>query len=474
MTVRTDLAASPRRRPRIRSRADDRRAARRDQWAADLLGAAAIASIVVVFFIWIQNEGLDSLLSLDRALSSLGLITGLLSANLMLVQTVMLARIPWVERAWGHDLLAHRHKLAGYWSFWLMIAHVVLFAIQRVQREPAAALDALAHVFVLDSWMLWATIGTLMIVGVVVTSIVAARRRLRYESWHLLHLYAYLGMAFALPHMIADGTDFHSVGMQVYWWSIYGLTLGAILFYRVFRPVARSLHHRLRVESVALEGQNVVTIVVGGRDLDAFRTRSGQFFIWRFLGSKGWTRGHPYTISAAPTDDRLRVTIQAVGDGSARAMRVRPGDRVIVEGPYGTMTSARRTRPRMLLMAAGVGITPLRALLEDTDYRPGEADLIYRYRDADHLILGQELDLLASERGATVHYSPGNRRADGAWRSTEDPAPDDVAALRALVPDVAERDAYLCGPEAWLKAATRALRAAGVPARRIHTEIFAW
>ena len=458
---------------RVRPAAEAQAQARRDRWAADLLGTCAIASLIFVAFIWVRDQGVASLFYLQTVAGSLGLLTGLLSAALMLVQTVMLARIPWVERAWGHDLLARRHKYAGYWSFWLMIAHVGLFAIQRVQRDPGAAWSALAHVFVLDSWMLWASIGTLMITGMVATSIAYARRRLRYESWHLLHLYSYLGMAFALPHMIADGSDFHSPFMQAYWWGIYGLTLAMIVVFRVAWPLVRSWMHELRVESVTHELPGVVTITVRGRGLEALRTRSGQFFIWRFLGSPGFTRGHPYTISAAPTADRLRVTIQAVGDGSARAQTVKPGARVIVEGPYGTMTDARRTQPKMLLMAAGVGITPIRALIEDTDYRPGEADLVYRYTDDEHLIFRRELDELAARRGVQVHYLPGRRAADGSWQAAGSQL-DDKAALIDLVPDAAERDAFLCGPPPWLHAVKRSLRAAGVPAARIHSEDFAW
>lgn len=174
---------------------------------ADLLGPLGIGTVVAVVFLWLYNQGLASVYSgADRAVGSFGLLTGLLLADLMLLQVFLLARIPWVERAWGHDVLVRRHRLLGLWSFWLMIAHVLLYAIERWGRDGWAAVWA---VFVTDPWMLWATAGTVMIIGVVVASIRWARRRLRYESWHLLHLYAYLGIFFAFPHQLADGADFH-------------------------------------------------------------------------------------------------------------------------------------------------------------------------------------------------------------------------------------------------------------------------
>jgi predicted ferric reductase len=438
---------------------------------ADLFGPLGIGTVVAVVFLWLRDQGLASVISgTDRTVGSLGLLTGLLAADLMLLQVLLLARIPWVERAWGHDVLVRRHRLLGLWSFWLMVGHILLFAVERWGRNGFAAVWA---VFVTGSWMLFATVGTIMIIGVVVTSIRWARRRLRYESWHLLHLYAYLGIAFAFPHQLADGADFHEPLAQAYWWTLYLGSTGAILLFRVGLPLWRSYYHRLRVVEVRTEAPGVVSVVVAGHRLDRLRVRSGQFFTWRFLGGPGWSRGHPYTISAAPRADRLRATIQVVGDGSGRAAALRPGTRVLVEGPYGTMTADRRTRPRMLLMAAGVGITPMRALLEDTRFEPGDATLIYRFGKLEHAIFTRELDAIAADRGVRLHYLPGRRRADDSWRAPGRP-PARPEVLTHLVPDLADHDVYLCGPPAWNASVRTALRGAGATSDQIHSEDFAW
>lgn len=459
--------------PGLRSRSRRWPSALRFAWA-DLLGPIFIASVVVTVCMWLRTGGWQtSIAGLDSALGSIGLLTGLVSADLMIVQVVLLARIPLVERAWGHDLLTHRHRTLGYWSFWLMIVHVVLFAVQRGRRAGPEWLTAQYELFIHNPWYLFATLGTLMLIGVVVTSIRMARRRLRYESWHLLHLYSYLGMGLALPHQLYDGMHFHSRLAQAYWWAIYALALGTILAYRVVLPAWRSWRHRLRVASVAAEAPGVVSVAVEGQRLDRLRIRSGQFFIWRFFDGPGWTRGNPYTISAAPRDDRLRVTIQAAGDGSERAARLTPGTRVFIEGPYGTMTADRRRHERMLVLAAGVGITPLRALLEDTPYAPGEATLVYRYSEEQHAIFKDELRDLAARRGVMLHYLPGARRADGSWLpvGSDD---DDTEALTRLVPDVAARDIFVCGPPAWIASVRKAARRAGARRDQIHTEDFAW
>ncbi|MEU8795689.1 ferredoxin reductase family protein [Streptomyces sp. NPDC048643] len=443
---------------------------------ADPLGSLAILSAVAVVALWTLNQGGPlSLTTPDRALGSLGLLTGLLASDLMILQVVLLARIPWVERSWGHDLLTRRHRWIGFASFWLMIAHVALFAVERAARAPAAMLDALVAVFITDPWMLFATVGTILLIMVVVTSIRAARRRLRYESWHLLHLYSYAGIAATFPHTFTDGADFHETWTRVYWWSLYGFAFAVTLLFRIALPTWRSLYHRLRVESVVTEAPGVVSITARGHRLDRMKTASGQFFIWRFLDGPGWSRGNPYTLSAAPTRDRLRITIKAAGDGSERAARLTPGTRVLIEGPYGTLTARQRTQPRMLLIAAGIGITPMRALLEDTSYAPGEATLIYRYSEDQHAVFTDELRQIAARRGIELIFLPGPRRADTSWQAAG-PAhlDDDAHVLAQLVPDIAHRDIYVCGPPAWITAVRNAARGAGAHRDHIHTEEFAW
>ena len=441
---------------------------------ADLLGPAGIGSVVAVVCLWVRNEGAQSFDDGSRVIGSAGLLTGLLASDLMVLQVVMMARIPWVERAWGHDLLARRHRWVGFASFWLMVAHVGLFVAERLSRADGgwARLWAL---FVTDPWMLFATIGTVTVIGVVVTSIRWARRRLRYESWHLLHLYAYLGIAFSFPHQLSDGAEFHDPAARIYWWTLYLGAAVATLIWRVGLPLWRSAYHRMRVVGVSTEAPGVVSVGVEGHRLDRLRTRSGQFFIWRFRDGPGWTRGNPYTISAAPQPDRLRVTIQVAGDGSARAAALRPGTRVLIEGPYGTLTADRRRHPRMLLIAAGVGITPLRALLEDSPYEPGETALIYRFTRSEHAIFTAELTEIARRRGVELHFLPGARRADGSWLPAGfDGEPDDVGALTSLVPDVTDRDVFVCGPSMWISSVRRALRGAGVDREQIQIEEFAW
>ena len=111
-------------------------------------------------------------------------------------------------------------------------------------------------------------------------------------------------------------------------------------------------------------------------------------------------------------------------------------------------------------------------LLEELRYRPGDVTLLYRVRTDTDLVFRRELESFAATRGVRVLYLLGPRGRDGSWL----PAGwgDDAGGLRHLVPDIAGHDVFVCGPEQWMAAVTRAARRAGVPDDRIHLERFSW
>ncbi|WP_431976858.1 ferredoxin reductase family protein [Micromonospora haikouensis] len=445
-------------------------------WWADVAGVAAALSLLVVTALWTADRGVQELLSgVATGLTSAGRLTGLLSADLMLIQVVLMARVPLVERRFGQDRIARWHRLAGFASFHLLLAHV---ALTTIGYAGTAREDVVTQFWLLVTGypgMLLATAALGLLVLVVVTSVRAARRRLRYESWHLLHLYAYLGIALALPHQLWTGADFvASPVARAYWWTAYLLALGSVLVFRLGLPAWRSLRHRVEVAAVVPEAPGVTSVWLRGRDLHRLPVRAGQFFSWRFLDGPGWSRAHPYSLSAPPSGDLMRITVKDLGDGSARVAALRPGTRVLLEGPYGRLTGEHWRGGGITMFACGVGVTPLLALLWELPYAPGQAVLLYRARTEEEIAFRAELDRLAAERGVVVHHLVGPRAGRPAWLPAYAEGATDAEALRRLSPDIADHDVFLCGPDGWVDAARAATRAAGVPDEHTHHERFAW
>jgi len=435
--------------------------------------AALWSSLLLVSYWWAAGGGLRDLNGWETGLTSVGRLTGLFASVLLLMQVLMMARLPVLERAFGQDELIRLHRLVGFTSFNLMAAHIGLITWGYAAGDIAATPTTLWNLTTDYPGMLLAVAGSALLVMTAVTSVKAARRKLRYESWHLLHLYAYLGVGLALPHQLWTGQEFLvSPAATVFWWGLWAAAAGAILGWRVGVPLWRNARHRLRVTSVVPEGDGVFSVYLTGRRLDRLGAQAGQFFTWRFLNRPGWTRGNPYSLSAAPDSKSLRITVKTLGDGSAATPALRPGTPVLLEGPFGRLTERARTRRRVALIGAGVGMAPLRALAEGLDYAPGDAILIQRYTNQP--LFRRELELLAHERGLGVVSLPGHRRSANSWLGAGMGSVEDVAALNYWVPDLAERDVYVCGPESWADSVRRAVEAAGVPADRLHIENFRW
>jgi len=445
-------------------------------WWRDAVGVATWLSVLVVVALWIAGGGIQALATAAGAFTSVGRLTGLVSADLLLIQVLLMARIPAVERSYGQDELARRHRLVGFWSVTLMLAHLVAIVIGYALAANLNPFVQFWEMTVDYPGMLLALAGTLLLVLVAVTSIRKARRKLRYESWHLLHLYAYLGVGLAIPHQLWTGQEFLSSPFAtIYWWGLWIAAVAAIMIWRISVPVFRTFAHDVRVTRVVRESPDVVSVWMSGRNLLDLPVAAGQFFNWRFLSGPGWSRAHPYSLSAAPTRDTLRITVKDLGDGSHALADLKPGTRVIIEGPYGRLHAGVRTRPRVTLMASGIGISPLRALLEELPAEPGDVTLLYRAREHKDLVLREEIEAIAARRGARVFYLVGRRMPGrSSWLPESAGSRTDAAALAQLVPGIAGNDVFLCGANEWMDAARRAAIECGVPAANIHDERFSW
>ncbi|MDQ6657963.1 MAG: ferric reductase-like transmembrane domain-containing protein [Actinomycetota bacterium] len=432
------------------------------------------AALLLVSYWWASGGGIQDLAGWVTGLTSTGRLTGLLASVLLLAQVLLMARLPLVEHAFGQERLARLHRFVGFTSFNLMLAHIALITYGYAAGRLTATPGTLWDLTVDDPGMLLAAAGTLCLIMVVVTSVKAARRRLRYESWHLLHLYAYLGVGLALPHQLWTGRDFiGSTARIVFWWTLWAASFGAVLIWRLGLPLWRSARYRLRVVSVVPEAADVLSVYLAGRGIARLNVEAGQFFSFRFLNGRGWSRAHPYSLSAAPDGRHLRITAKSVGDGSRALAMLRPNTRVLIEGPYGRLSARTRTRRRMAFIGAGVGITPLRALAEALPYNNhDDAVLLYRY--SRQMLFEAEFRALSEQRGLRVLLLPGHRRAADSWLTDAAGNVDDLTALKFWIPDVADRDVYVCGPQAWADDVRRTTEAAGLSADHFHVERFGW
>lgn len=389
-------------------------------------------------------------------------ISGMVAGYGVLVMLVLMSRWPVLERGIGAEVLARWHAAGGPAVLTLVLVHAAFALLSWSLHTHQNPLLAIGQVM---TWpgLVTATVGTALMVAVAVSSARWARNRLRWETWHALHLTMYVAVALSFSHQLAGPDIAGRPWLQVTWGVLYAVTFALVIRYRLLSPIFATLRHRLRVVAVIPEGPGIVSIVVQGRRLHELEAEPGQFFRWRFLAGGLWATAHPFSLSAPLIGNRLRLTVKALGDGSTRLQQLPVGTRAVAEGPYGAMTAARRTRRDVLLIAGGVGITPMRALFETLPQAAGQdLMLLYRANTPEQLVFRDELDALAARRRAHVVYLLGS-----------DPRLLSPRSLTRLVPRLVERDVYLCGPPAMATAVRDSLAESGLPPSQLHEERFA-
>lgn len=431
-------------------------------WAAWFLGIG-LGLTLALQATTMRPSDITTVYAVVASFSRLCALTGTYFA---VIGIFLVARIPWVERGVGHDRLVTWHRKLGPWSLYLVGFHVLFIVLSSAGRDGEMLAVEMWRMLNSMAWMWPALAGFILMILAGVTSYKKARAKMSYETWWIIHVYTYAAIAASFMHQVLNGQMFvgHPLN-RLYWTVLYILMALAIVVYRFGIPFARSLRHNLTVEKVVVEGPGVISVIMRGRKLNLLSAEGGQFFGWRFLTRGHFLMSHPYSLSAAPTEKYLRITIKDLGDHSRSIAYLKRGTRVFVEGPYGAFTAGRATQPHVVMIGGGVGITPIRALMDE--FRNGvQLDVIYRASTAQDLVLKEELDYLVdtSNGSMRVHYLVGSRRDH----------PMDAKSLKALVPRIADSDIYICGPGPLVETVKQAAEDLGVPKNRFHVEAFAF
>ena len=431
-------------------------------WAA-LLTGLGLGLTVAIELTALRASDISSLYSIIQTISRFAALIGTYFA---LLGILLVSRIPWVERGVGHDRLITWHRKLGPWSLYLIGFHVLLITVGYAGQFQEKISGEFINILTTFNWMWAALAGFIFMITAGVTSYKKARAKLSYEAWWTIHVSTYLAIALSFMHQILNGPMFISHPLnKAFWIFLYSAMVFCIVYWRIALPTYRSFRHSLKVEKIVVEGPNMVSVIMRGRDLDKLGAQGGQFFGWRFIAKGHALASHPYSLSASPTAHYLRITVKDLGDHSRSMADLKPGTRVFMEGPYGAFTAGRASRRHVVLVGGGVGITPIRAWMEE--FRAGvQVDVIFRASQEDDLILREEMDYLAakSDGSIRIHYLVGSRKIH----------PMDAKSLKELVPRFADSDIYICGPAPLVEAVREAAKDLGVPKNRFHDEAFAF
>lgn len=434
-----------------------------------ILFPAGVLAALGFWFFDCLNSPIGSLFEDSTGvLLALGRLAGLIAAAGILAQLLLVSRAKWLEPLFGLDRLTKAHHLSGLIIPFAIVFHPALITLYHARQGK---LTFFAQYRTILGWedVPAAGAGAFLIIAAVIMSLPLIRHRLNYEAWHASHLLLYAGLGLAVGHQLGLGGDV--IGNPYFartWYALYVFALANLVWGRILKPLWSYGRHKFAVEKIVPETTEVESIWITGRNMASVQAEAGQFALLRFWTPGFKSQAHPFSISKEPDGDYLRFSVKKSGDfTSAVHNSLRPGTPVIIDGPYGIFTEKKCLGDKALLIAGGIGITPIRVLAERLQFLDKNCVLLYANRSQKDIVFKRELAELELLGGLTVHHVLSE---ESDW--TGETGYVDAGLIKRLVPDFAERDAFLCGPPPMMAAVSAALTGLGMSKTRIHSEVF--
>lgn len=416
------------------------------------------AHLFIILLIWYSGSGqffsLDPILAIAR-------LCGLLGVTFVLLQFCLIGRIRFLERAFGHDKLAQTHHTSGKIAITFILAHVILIITSYTRAGRVSVFEKIIDLLLHYPHVWKAFIAVDLLVIVVVTSLAIVRLRLKYETWYFVHLMTYAAILLAFGHQLQLGADFGNQLAVYYWWGLYIVILGGFVGYRWLRPLYLFGKYQWRVVRVEPDTNRTTCVYISGRDTENFPREAGQFMILRFLDKKRWWQAHPFSLSWGPSNSELRVTIKNSGDFTSEIGSIKVGTKIFLDGPYGIFTKRIAKKKKILFLAGGIGITPIRSLIEEMGEENYDMALIYANTYEAEIALKSEITNFTKKYKLKVHHV-----------LSETDGHVDEAKIKEFVGDVKDREVYVCGPVPFMDAMIEIVKKLGVKEDLIHFEKF--
>ncbi len=440
------------------------------QWKRIIWKALFWLNWAFIAWFWFQSSGALLSQGFSSSLVALGRLSGLCAAYFVLMQFVTTGRILWVERSFGMDKLTKSHQRNGKLALFFILLHPILLTYGYGKMFGNGFVKQFVMSITGSDEVFQAFLSFLLFIALVAISLKIVRSKLKYETWYYVHLLMYLAVFFSYEHQFELGSTVNlNQIFYGYWVALYLAVLIAFALFRFAWPIYHFFRHRFRIVRVVRETPTVVSVYISGKNMEKFAIQPGQFMIFRFLNKKMWGQAHPFSLSMLPSGGQVRISVRNLGDFTKSIEELKEGTPVIIEGPYGIFTRKVAVKEKFLLLAGGIGITPLRSLFEELAKDGRDVMLINSAKVSADVPLRAEFERIASE-----YKKPYILTLSGEPEFAGEKGFIDTEKLRRLVPDIKERDVYICGSVPMMEMAMNATKELGVPAAQIHSEVFSF
>jgi predicted ferric reductase len=330
-----------------------------DNYVSKLVFYGSLLAILgVTIFGWWQSSGSEIATSTDRVIV-IARLFGLIASLCVLLEVVLMSRIPIFERNFSLEETVELHKLNGYLLLFMIVGHIVFMTVGYNVHSTSSLWQQFVLLNTGFEDVFKATIGTIMFFCATFLTLGVVRKHLNYELWYLTHLTVYFAILLSFLHTISVGGDIvHHTWFKVFWLALFALVFGMLAYYRFAKMFIQAWQYDFRVLKIEREAEDTYSIYITGNNVQNFEFIPGQYASWRFLHKSSWFEAHPFSFSLEPGYDVLRITAKTKGDFSNKLLSLKPGTRVLVDGPRGAFTSNFAKTKSTVLIAGGIGVAP--------------------------------------------------------------------------------------------------------------------
>jgi len=390
---------------------------------------------------------------------------------IMGLQFALTARIKPIERPFGSDLVYHYHRQIGIAAFLMIFAHPILLFVL------STGYLSLLNIFTSPLRAKAGVLSLLLLVGVVWLAEFRSKLKIPYWFWKIWHgIIAILTMGLAIIHILLNGNYINLPWKQQLWIAYLVVWVLLLVYTRIIYPI-KLMRNPYQVVRVTPERGSSSSLRLKSIKKSSFDFHPGQFAWLTAWKTPFSDTEHPFSLSSsAEHPEQIEMTIKKLGKFTTSIQEVKPGQQVYVDGAYGSFSCDRYPQATALvLIAGGIGITPLmstlRTLADRGDKRP--ILLLYANRDWENVTFREELEPLKQKLNLKVVHileqTPQNWSGETGFITPEILNRHIDSGMRQ-----AEMHVFLCGPKPMMDAVGKHLLAVGIPPAKIHSEQFAF
>ncbi len=427
-----------------------------------------LINLSLVVYFWYSESGYKlftgKLVSPQSISLEIGRIIGLIAMLSILVQLILIARTKFLEDAFGLNSLLKAHKWFGILSLSTVLAHVSLF----MGSLYAGSLSLMFNDYV-NAVLTWADLKKAALAyaalwAVAITSALIKIKSMQYRYWYIIHLLTYGVVVLAFGHQTALGKTFLKNDFaKIYWVVIFFATMAVVFYCRFLRIFINYQRHKFTVSAVIPNNKDTFSFNLKFKYPQKMNFQAGQFAKFIILQRGLWHEMHPFSFSEV-SKNNLRVTVKVAGPYTEQLKaKLKIGSKVVIDGAYGKFTKdAAGNNKKILMIAGGVGVTPILAVSKKMPVGEYDRKLMYYAAQESDFIFRQELEEL---------YDIGDIKFAA---SKQGGGLCDSEAVLAFARDANERIIYLCGPPPMMKFVKKELKKLGIKKSQIISEEFSF